>query len=155
MTTLTACPVCGTPRPADRTGNQPWCCSIPCYRAFHGIPQPDAPSRHDPVTITCPICQRRFTPVSRQKFCSDACRAAAYRRRRDASRPPLRVPTAQPRRPITVYECDNCGARAVGEQRCPDCSTFMRKIGLGGECPCCSEPVTVTELLAQEVIAAD
>ncbi len=23
MTTLTACPVCGTPRPADRMGNEP------------------------------------------------------------------------------------------------------------------------------------
>ena len=29
----------------------------------------------------------------------------------------------------------------------------MRKIGLGGECPSCDEPVAVTELLSQEVIA--
>jgi DNA polymerase II large subunit len=43
----------------------------------------------------------------------------------------------------------------VGQQRCADCSTFMRKIGLGGECPCCGEVVAVTDLLAQEVIATD
>ena len=116
-----------------------------------GTPEP--PSCHDAITTACPVCQHRFTPTGRQKYCSDACRAAAYRRRRDAHRPKLTVPTAQPRRPITVYECDHCGARAVGGQRCPDCATLMRKIGLGGECPCCGEPVAVTQLLNQEVIA--
>jgi hypothetical protein len=147
------CPICGTPRPANRTSDEPWCCSIPCYRAFWGIPGPATPSCHDAVTMTCPICQHTFTPVGRQKFCSDACRAAAYRRRRDAARPPLTIPKAHPRRPITVYECDSCGNRSVGDQRCPDCATFMRKIGLGGECPSCGEPIAATELLAQEVIA--
>ena len=154
--TLTVCPVCATPRPPDRTGDQPWCCSIACYRTFHQNPEPTSPLCHDAVTITCPVCQHAFAPVGRQKFCSDACRAAAYRRRRDATRPALTVPKAQPRRPITVYECDRCGARAVGEQRCPDCAIFMRKIGLGGECPNCAEPVAVAELLAhEEVIATD
>jgi hypothetical protein len=120
------------------------------------VPEPEPPSCHDTVTISCPLCQRPFTPVGRQKYCSDACRAAAYRRRRDAGRPALRIPDSRhPRRPITVYECDACGNRAVGEQRCADCSTFMRKIGLGGECPHCAEPVAVTELLSQEVIATD
>jgi hypothetical protein len=117
------------------------------------IDQPTSPSCHDSVTITCPLCQRSFSPVGRQRYCSDACRAAAYRRRRDAGRPVVTVPKTQPRRPITVYECDSCGSRALGEQRCPDCSTFMRKIGLGGECPCCGEPISITDLLSQEVIA--
>jgi hypothetical protein len=103
--------------------------------------------------MICPLCQRPFTPVGRQKYCTDACKAAAYRRRRDANRPALTVPPAQPRRPITVYECDSCGQRALGEQRCPDCRTFMRKVGLGGECPNCSDPIAVIELLDQEVIA--
>jgi hypothetical protein len=128
-------------------------CSAACHRAYFEIHHPAVPSCHDTVTMTCPLCQRPFTPVGRQKYCSDACRSAAYRRRRDANRPALTVPKAQPRRPITVYECDGCGNRALGEQRCPDCSTFMRKIGLGGECPSCSEPIAVTELLAQEVTA--
>lgn len=153
MTVFDACPVCATPRPANRTSDQPWCCSIPCYRTFWAIPDPEPPSRHDAVTITCPVCQHHFTPVGRQKFCSDACRAAAYRRRRDVIRPALTVPKNQPRRPITVYECDTCGERALGQQRCETCSTFMRKIGLGGECPSCGEPLAVTELLAQEETA--
>ena len=115
-------------------------------------PEPGFPSCHDAVTITCPVCQHPFTPTGRQKFCSDACRAAAYRRRRDTTPAALTLPRAQPRRPITVFECDSCGARAVGEQRCPDCATFMRKIGLGGACPHCAEPVAIADLLAQEVI---
>ena len=102
--------------------------------------------RHD----TCPICQHHFTPVGRQKFCSDACRAAAYRRRRDNGHPPVVVPAARPRRPITVYECDHCGARALGQQRCDDCSKFMRRVGIGGSCPTCDEPIAITELLDEE-----
>ena len=58
---------------------------------------------------------------------------------------------ARRRRPVTVYQCEACGARAVGRQRCEECGTFMRKLGLGGPCPHCDEPVTVTELLDQEV----
>ena len=109
------------------------------------------PSRHDVVTITCPVCQHTFNPSGRRRFCSDACRAAAYRRRRDAAQPSIVVPRANPRRPITVYECDTCGARALGEQRCDECSTFMRRVGIGGHCPSCDEPVAVAELLEPEV----
>ena len=103
--------------------------------------------------MNCPLCQRSFTPVGRQKFCSDACRAAAYRRRRDVTRAPIVLPKTQPRRPITVYECDSCGERALGEQRCQTCATFMRRIGLGGCCQACDEPIAVGELLGEEVIA--
>jgi predicted nucleic acid-binding Zn ribbon protein len=97
--------------------------------------------------MTCPICHHPFTPIGRRKFCSDACRATAYRRRRDTPPPAITVPRGQPRRPITIYECDTCGHRALGQQRCPDCNTFMRKIGPGGHCPTCDEPIAVTELL--------
>jgi len=106
----------------------------------------DTPSCHDSVTMNCPVCQRPFAPVGRQRYCSDACRAAGYRRRRDAGPVPVTVPTAQPRRLITVYECDGCGARAVGEQRCDECRTFMRRVGIGGCCPSCEEPISVEEL---------
>jgi rubrerythrin len=54
---------------------------------------------------------------------------------------------------FTVYKCDGCGVRAIGEQRCEICGTFMRKVGPGGQCPHCDEPVTVSELLGQEVPA--
>jgi predicted nucleic acid-binding Zn ribbon protein len=147
------CPICGTPRPANRASNQPWCCSIEHYRTFWGIASPETPSCHDSVTITCPVCQHAFVRTGRQKFCSDACRAAAYRRRRDARPAALVVPKARPRRPITVYECDGCGDRALGEQRCDTCNTWMRRIGLGGSCPHCDAPVAVSELVEQEVIA--
>ena len=118
-------------------------------------PPPKSPSRHDPATMTCPLCQRSFSPLGRQRYCSDARRSAAYRRRRAAARPLITVPTARPKRPITVYECPDCGERALGQQRCADCSTFMRKVGPGGECPCCGEPIPLTELLDQEVITTN
>src|SRR5664280_2258202 len=45
-----------------------------------------------------------------------------------------------------------CGERQLGEQRCETCRTFTRRIGVGGPCPHCDEPVAVTDLLAQAVI---
>jgi hypothetical protein len=147
MSTVAACPICGTPRPADRASVERWCCSIPCYNQFWGIDQPAPPSCHDPVTTPCPACGRPFTPVGRQAYCSGACRAAAYRRRRDRRRDAPVVPVARPRPPITVYECDSCGQRALGEQRCDECNTWMRRIGVGGSCPSCDEPIALEELL--------
>jgi predicted nucleic acid-binding Zn ribbon protein len=112
----------------------------------------EPPSCHDDVTMACPVCQGRFIPNRRRLFCSDACRAAAYRRRRDQGRTSIVVPVALPRRPITVYECDSCGERALGNQRCDPCGTFMRRIGIGGCCPSCDEPIAVAELVDQEVM---
>jgi hypothetical protein len=111
----------------------------------------ETPSCHDSVTMTCPVCQDPFTPVGRQRYCGDACRAAAYRRRRDAVQPPVVVHKSQLRKPITVYECDGCGARAVGGQRCEECRTFMRRVGIGGACPNCDEPVSIEYLLGPNV----
>jgi hypothetical protein len=105
--------------------------------------------------MTCPLCQHSFTPIGRQKYCSDACRAAAYRRRRDNTHPAVTMPKAQPRQPITVYECDSCGARAVGDQRCETCGTFRRRVGIGGCCPSCDDPVAVVELIGEEVVTVN
>jgi predicted nucleic acid-binding Zn ribbon protein len=104
-----------------------------------------------PVTMACPVCASAFTPSGRRSFCSDACRAAAHRRRRSAARSIVVVPARVSRVPMTVYECDDRGTRAVGEQRCPDCSTFMRRLGIGGARPCCDEAITVAELMGLEV----
>ena len=41
-------------------------------------------------------------------------------------------------------------ARLLGEQRCPDCATFARRVGPGGPCPHCAEPVAIADL-TQEV----
>ncbi len=104
-----------------------------------------------PVTMACPACGSSFPSSGRRSFCSDACRAAAHRRRRAAARPVVTIPAVAPRAPLTVYECDGCGSRAVGEQRCTDCASFMRRVGIGGACPCCDEAITVAELTGLEV----
>jgi len=110
------------------------------------------PSRDDPGTMTCPVCQRLFTPTGRQAYCSSACRKTAFRRRHQQAGPAVTVPTARPRREITVYECPDCDQRLLGEQRCPDCGTFARRVGVGGACPNCAEPVAVTDLIDQATI---
>jgi predicted nucleic acid-binding Zn ribbon protein len=113
---------------------------------------PATPSRDDGVTMGCPVCGRPFIPAGRRRFCSDACRARAWRWRRAAvRRVAMMVPAPVSRVPMTVYECDACGARAVGVQRCADCTTFMRRLGLGGSCPRCDEAITVSELVGLEV----
>jgi DNA-directed RNA polymerase subunit RPC12/RpoP len=59
------------------------------------------------------------------------------------------VPAARSRREHTVYECGDCGQRLLGEQRCGDCATFARRVGPGGPCPHCSEPVAVDDLTGE------
>jgi hypothetical protein len=110
-----------------------------------------APSRDDAGTITCPICQRPFTPAGRQRYCTTACRKTAWRRRHQDRPAPPAIPPSRPRREFTIYECPDCGQRLFGEQRCPDCGIFAARLGTGGPCPHCGEPVTITELL-QEVV---
>ena len=59
---------------------------------------------------------------------------------------PAPLPASRPRKNSTVYECGDCGTRLLGAQRC-DCGTFMHRIGTGGLCPSCDEPVAIEELL--------
>jgi hypothetical protein len=112
---------------------------------------PPAPPRDDTETITCPVCQRTFTPAGRQRYCGGACRKTAFRRRHQ-DRPAITIPAARPRREYTIYECPGCGQQLLGEQRCPDCGTFGRRIGPGGPCPHCDEPVAITDLIQEVVI---
>jgi hypothetical protein len=79
---------------------------------------PESRYRNDGVTMPCPRCPRPFTAIGRQRYCSAACRQATWRRRDAPTLPalPPRVPRAG-----TVDECPACGARFLGEQRCPDC----------------------------------
>ena len=58
-------------------------------------------------------------------------------------------PSASTRAPraATVYECPSCQTRYLGEQRCPDCQRFCRRVGPGGLCPHCDEPVAVGDLI--------
>jgi len=106
------------------------------------------PSSNDAVTIPCPVCASPFEPIGRRRYCCDACRVAAHRRRhRTPPAPEVLAPPTESRRSHTVYECPGCDGRSVGAQRCEDCNTFMASLGLGGLSPCCGEPVTIDELL--------
>ncbi|HEX7538418.1 MAG TPA: hypothetical protein VF391_15620 [Dermatophilaceae bacterium] len=49
-------------------------------------------------------------------------------------------------RSSVIYECPECETRYVDERRCPDCNLFTRRIGPGGSCPHCDEPVAQTDL---------
>ncbi|WP_236684665.1 hypothetical protein, partial [Ferrimicrobium acidiphilum] len=77
----------------------------------------------------------------------DACRSLGYRRRRSVDRENITVAKSRSRREITVYECDSCGERSLGEQRCLECHTFMRRVGIGGDiAPRVTESVAISEL---------
>jgi hypothetical protein len=115
------------------------------------------PSESVPSGRACPICETGTVPA-RARYCSDACKQRAYRLRRSAVVPTdLARRAAKPRRqqPLvahTVYECPACETRLLGTQRCPDCHVFCRRLGLGGPCPHCDEPVLLADILPPEVL---
>ncbi len=109
----------------------------------------DAAGQHDRATLSCPCCCVTFAPSGRQAHCSPACRQKAYRQRRLATRVEVVVPTTpqRGRREVTVYQCDECDEMFLGQQWCPDCQRPCRRLGLGGSCPHCDEPVTIDQLI--------
>lgn len=108
----------------------------------------ETPSRNDSVTMmmTCATCGRPFQPSGRRRHCSDACRVAAWRRRHAQPVVQAPLPPKGHRRDVTIYECDECGERALGSQRCESCNRWMRAVGIGGSCPICDAPIAITEL---------
>ena len=110
------------------------------------------PSHNDGVTIAravCSVCGSVFHPKGRRRYCSDACRQAAWRHRHSSPMDQLPPPNGVPRSE-TVYECPSCGSLYLGEQRCPDCHIFCRRVGPGGRCPHCDEPVAVADLVSNQ-----
>ncbi len=105
------------------------------------------PVRDVTATMPCPTCGVVFTPQGRQRHCSTTCRQRAWRQRRAA---PVEPTVA---RADTIYECPTCEARYIGEQRCEDCNTWCRRIGPGGSCPCCEEPVAISDLFTPDQLA--
>ena len=104
------------------------------------------PVRDDYATARCRYCDVALSGRSDQQFCSTEHRQKAWRQLNSAPvAPVLVVPKSD-----TVYECPECGARLLGEQRCRECNTWCRRIGPGGLCPCCDEPISVTEILDPE-----
>jgi hypothetical protein len=96
------------------------------------------------AATTCGLCGASFGAVGRQVWCSDACRQAAWRRRRAAPR------AALPARSDTVYECPSCETRLLGVQRCEECNVFARRLGPGGPCPSCGDLVVVADLVSDD-----
>ena len=45
-----------------------------------------------------------------------------------------------------IDECPECETRWLNERRCTDCNLFTRRIGPGGPCPHCDEPVAQADL---------
>jgi len=111
---------------------------------------PTTPSSDVSVTAAgCLVCGRPL-PVGRvRRFCSPACRQAAYRRRHQPATPPVPLPTQRSRLAGTVYQCPDCETRYLAEQWCPDCTRPCRRLGTGGSCPCCQEVITIDELSNQ------
>lgn len=106
------------------------------------------PSSDDTVTPPrCPACGERLPAGRARRFCSPACRQAAYRRRHQPE-PPHEVPLPRSRSRLdgTIYQCPDCETRYLAEQWCPDCSRPCHRLGAGGVCPCCEEMITVEEL---------
>ena len=106
-----------------------------------------SPPRDDIVTTSpatnahCPVCGAGFARVRRQRFCSPACRQAAFRARTPnppaaAAHAALPSPPAR-RKDITVYTCPDCEERYLGQQWCHDCHRPCTKVGIGGTCPHC------------------
>src|SRR6266851_1357577 len=127
------------------------------------------PSRNDrrnDTAATCPACGQPFTPAGRRRWCSDACRQAAWRRRHPAPGPAAaglshssRNTQAHERRyDVVLYltwtkqpqrgQADPLvRLLKIGRQRCQDCGTFCRRIGPGGPCPHCDEPIAIKDLI--------
>ena len=92
--------------------------------------------------VTCAWCTTSFAPSGRRRFCSDACKQADWRARHATP-----TPATHPAGPATtVYKCPSCEQRYLGIRRCEDCQLFCRRIGPGGLCPHCDEPVAHTDL---------
>ena len=109
------------------------------------------PSHTAPSASTCVVCGAALS-TRQQRYCTRACQQHAYRARHqlpvslDLLR--LRAELQRQRRLLqhTVYECPTCQTRVLGEQRCAECNTFTRRIGLGGNCLECDAVILLTDL---------
>jgi hypothetical protein len=91
----------------------------------------------------------QFPARGRKAYCSAARSQRGFRlRRRPADELPLGFARRLPKTAI-VYQCSECDARFLGQQRCEECGVFGRRLGPGGPCPHCDEVVAISDLLAE------
>jgi hypothetical protein len=115
-------------------------------------PGAPAPSRNDSrndTAVRCPACGQSFIPSGRRRWCSDACRQAAWRSRHQPAQPAGAAIAGQrpTTREATIYQCDECDERYIGDQWCHECNRPCRRIGPGGPCPHCDQPVAIKDLI--------
>ncbi len=134
-----------TARRADRSSSAP---PLPTMNGRPSAPEPTEPVRNTSVTATCGICGGPLPAGRARRWCSGACRQAAFRTRRAAPAP------AQPAKADTVYECPDCEVRYLGSQRCEDCNRWCRRLGPGGPCPHCDELVVLGDFLRPDQVAS-
>jgi hypothetical protein len=79
-------------------------------------PRNDAHNDMDPA---CPVCGTPFTRAGRRRYCTDACRQAAWRRCAGPPPGPLVPPARRPRRQGTIYQCTDCDTRYLASQWSP------------------------------------
>jgi hypothetical protein len=114
------------------------------------MPPPRNDIRNDnETTSACLTCAATFTPIRRQRYCSPACRQAAWRARHPNPPPAVVVPPRTSRRAITVYQCPECNNRSLGHQWCHDCNRPRTRVDFGGLCPHCDEPITIADITDQ------
>ncbi len=52
----------------------------------------ESPSRDEPATACCPVCEATFVPLPNKRYCSALCRATAWRWRHANPRPAIPKP---------------------------------------------------------------
>ena len=78
------------------------------------------------VSVTAPGCAACGAPLPAdrsRRFCSPACRQAAFRRRHQSAAAETPLQPRRSRLQGTVYQCPDCETRYLAEQCCPNCST--------------------------------
>jgi hypothetical protein len=116
------------------------------------------PSRTALSSRTCLICGAAPSP-SEQRYCTRACQRQAYRlHHHQPSRLDVVFPRAELKRRqqltqyTVLYACPSCDTRSVGEQRCAECNTFARTLGLGGHTRYCYTGLLLNDLPGPEVV---
>ena len=72
------------------------------------------PSPSSDVSVTaagCPACGQQLPAGRSRRFCSPACRQAAYRRRHQPDTREVPLARNRSRREGTVYQCPDCETR--------------------------------------------
>ena len=65
----------------------------------------------------------------------------------DTDRVAVAVSAVYPERALEIYLAKAGGGERQTTRRCEDCNLFTRRLGPGGECQHCGEPVPASELL--------